>query len=62
MIEHKILTLEQIQYNERTDCARTLDEGFNCMASAGWELVTSFPSNGYATGVTTMFVFRRKEA
>lgn len=59
MKRHKTLTFEQVTYNPNTDSTISFEEGLDYWTSDGWELVTSYPSQGYAKGCTTVFVFRR---
>jgi hypothetical protein len=54
---YKTLSYEQITSTMHQTIS--FDEGLNSLSREGWELVTSFPSKGYAPGCTTMFVFKR---
>ncbi len=59
--KHKTLSYEQILCATPQDREVPFDEGLDFLAREGWELVTSFPSKGYAPGCTTLFVFRARE-
>jgi hypothetical protein len=58
--DHKVMSYSQLIYDSKLDRTVPIEDGLNSMSLEDWELVTSYPSNGYAPGATTMFVFRRK--
>jgi hypothetical protein len=58
--KHRTLSYQQVTHDIRSDSTVSFDEGLDLLALEGWDLVTSFPSQGYAPGCTTMFVFRRR--
>ena len=60
--KHRVMSYEQVTYDERIDGSCSIEAGLDRWAAAGWELVTTYPSMGYAPGATTMFVFRHTEA
>jgi hypothetical protein len=61
MARHRALTWEQVAYNPTTDRAVSFEDGLDYWTSDGWELVTSYPSHGYAPGCTTIFIFRKNK-
>jgi hypothetical protein len=61
VITYKTMSFDQVCYIPTLDKTINFEEGLNSLASEGWELVTSFPSQGYSPGAVSLFVFKRKE-
>jgi hypothetical protein len=59
--DHKTMSYLQVTYDSVRDCRCSMDEGLDSLSDDGWELVTSYPTQGYVPEAV-MFVFRRKRA
>ena len=59
-VEYRVMTLEQVRYNDRLDQSFSTEEGLALMQARGWDLITAYRGNDYAgsEGRPT-FVFRK---